>query len=107
MPDCMNFPDNIMDFIDDYSFEDSNHIYTNGSKLIQSFRVKQAIEHYFREREPVAPTQEQSQRLPEDIEYYCGNCGAMVGIYDKSWNHWDLTMEYCYKCGRKVKWNDR
>ena len=93
MPDCMSFPDNIMDFIDDYSFEDSDHVYTNGSKLIQSFRVKQAVEHYFREQEPVKPELRMSKHGFRQW-IVCGNCyGKMRGLYD-----------YCPWCGRKVKW---
>ena len=93
MPDCMSFPDNIMDFIDDYSFEDSEHVYTNGSKLIQSFRVKQAVEHYFREQEPVKPELRMSKHGFRQW-IVCGNCyGKMRGLYD-----------YCPWCGRKVKW---
>lgn len=101
MSDCMNFPDNIMDFIDDYSFEDSDQVYTNGSKLIQSFRVKQAIEHYFREQEPVEPVL--------DIDTWkCRNCGhdlehqEMLGdnvLFHEQYN-------YCPNCGKKVKWDE-
>ena len=46
MATCMEFPKNILDFINDYSFEDRDEIYTNGSELIQVFRVIQALEHY-------------------------------------------------------------
>ena len=46
MATCMEFPKNILDFISDYSFEDRDEIYTNGSELIQVFRVIQALEHY-------------------------------------------------------------
>ena len=95
MPDCMSFPENIMDFIDDYSFEDSDHVYTNGSKLIQSFRVKQAVEHYLQEQEPVKPELRMSKHGFRQW-IVCGNCyGKMHGIYD-----------YCPWCGRKVKWNE-
>lgn len=33
-------------FLHDYEFEDARRIYTNGSRLIPSFRVKQMMEHY-------------------------------------------------------------
>ena len=46
MADTMNFPDKIMDFLQSYSFKDKEEIYTNGSELIQVFRVIQALEHY-------------------------------------------------------------
>lgn len=95
MPDCMSFPDNIIDFIDDYSFEDSDHVYTNGSKLISSFRVKQAIEHYLlREQEAVKPTKQHIEKPKVDI-WYCGECGNWIG----------KTFAYCPWCGKKVKWD--
>lgn len=87
MPDCMSFPDNIMDFIDDYSFEDSDHVYTNGSKLIQSFRVKQAVEHYLlREQEPVKP--ELQIIRCKDCKFNSGRCN---GLY--------IQFVTCYKTG--------
>lgn len=46
MADCMNFPRTIIEFLHDYSFKDEEEIYTNGSELIQVFRVIQALEHY-------------------------------------------------------------
>ena len=46
MADMMNFPKRWEDFLHDYEFEDSRRVYTNGSRLIPSFRVKQMMEHY-------------------------------------------------------------
>ena len=43
----MEFPDSIYEFLLDYSFKDEEEVYTNGSLLIPTFRVKQALEHYF------------------------------------------------------------
>lgn len=59
MGDVMNFPERIEDFIEQYSFRDDERTYTNGSKLIPVFRVKQAIEHYMTKWIPC------SERLPE------------------------------------------
>lgn len=42
----INYPDNPIDFIKQYSFSDKLGIYTNGSTLISVFRVGQMIEHY-------------------------------------------------------------
>ena len=42
----MQFPNNMKQFLDKYSFLDRERIYTNGSLLIPTFRVKQALEHY-------------------------------------------------------------
>ena len=47
MNEQMGFPKTIKEFIDDYSFKDKEEIYTNGSQLIQVFRVEQALDHYY------------------------------------------------------------
>lgn len=46
MGDAMNFPSKWEQFLHDYEFEDARRVYTNGSRLIPSFRVKQMMEHY-------------------------------------------------------------
>ena len=45
--DMMSFPDNWQTFVQQYQFADKEEIYTNGSMLIPSFRVRQMVEHYF------------------------------------------------------------
>lgn len=47
MFESMSFPNNIEDFIESYSFYDSEQVYTNGSKMIPVFRVIQGLNHYF------------------------------------------------------------
>lgn len=42
----MTFPETMEEFLAEYSFKDSEEIYTNGAMLIPVFRVKQMIEHY-------------------------------------------------------------
>ena len=46
MADQMTFPRTFMGFIKEYSFNDKEKIYTNGSDLISVFRVEQAWDHY-------------------------------------------------------------
>lgn len=46
MADVMEFPKTMKDFVRSHSFKDEEEIYTNGSMLIQTFRVEQALEHY-------------------------------------------------------------
>lgn len=41
-----HFPDNFMDFIEEFSFNDKEKIYTDGIDLIPVFRVEQAWDHY-------------------------------------------------------------
>ena len=50
MGDVMNFPKEPKDFIESYSFRDTERVYTNGSELIPVFRVKQMLEHYLPEQ---------------------------------------------------------
>ena len=47
----MEFSNTIWEFLLDNSFKDDEKIYTNGSLLIPTFRVKQAIEHYYEDKE--------------------------------------------------------
>lgn len=49
MGETMCFPKTWKEFLHDYEFEDARRIYTNGSRLIPSFRVKQMMEHYLSE----------------------------------------------------------
>ena len=46
MSDSMCFPDTIEEFIEEYSFKDGDEVYTNGSQLIQVYRIEQALEYY-------------------------------------------------------------
>jgi hypothetical protein len=43
--EVMQFPRTLDEFIKEYSFTDNKEVYTNGSELIQVFRIKQWEEH--------------------------------------------------------------
>lgn len=45
--DMMSFPNDWWRFVQQYQFADKDEVYTNGSMLIPSFRVRQMVEHYF------------------------------------------------------------
>lgn len=89
MADMMNFPKRWEDFLHDYEFEDARRIYTNGSKLIPSFRVKQMMEHYAPVRHGrwenitggmviLGDCSECKVRQPVIGTNYCKNCGAIM-----------------------------
>ena len=89
MADMMNFPKRWEDFLHDYEFEDARRIYTNGSKLIPSFRVKQMMEHYAPVRHgrwenitggmvTLGDCSECKVRQPVIGTNYCKNCGAIM-----------------------------
>ena len=46
MGEMMNFPETPEEFIEFFEFADKDEVYTNGSRLIPSFRVKQMMDHY-------------------------------------------------------------
>ena len=50
MGDIMTFPKEPKEFIESYSFRDTDQVYTNGSMLIPVFRVEQMLEHYLPEQ---------------------------------------------------------
>lgn len=66
--DEMMFPYNWEGFLGDYSFIDHREFYTNGARLIPTFRVEQLIEHYFAPDNNVGhkwiPV---TERLPKDF----------------------------------------
>lgn len=49
MADRMAFPNTMKEFIESFSFKDSEEVYTNGAELIPVFRVEQGFEHYAKE----------------------------------------------------------
>ena len=42
----MEFPKTMKEFIESFSFKDSEEVYTNGAELVPVFRVEQGLEHY-------------------------------------------------------------
>ena len=71
MADCMEFPKDWTKFLEDYSFRDHKEFYTNGARLIPTFRVEQMMHHYLR-------------KAAED---------AVHVVRCKDCKHW--TMGYC------------
>lgn len=92
MADCMTFPNDWHDFIKDYSFIDSKQVYTNGSELIQVFRVIQLIEHLLIEQEAVT--------IKKTKEHGFGVYG---GICPKCNNWIQSAHSFCGFCGQAVK----
>ena len=45
MAEMMTFPETFDKFVEEYGFVDEKEVYTNGSELIQVFRVKQWLDH--------------------------------------------------------------
>lgn len=105
MNTCMDFPNNWHAFLDDYSFKDSQEVYTNGSNLISTFRVEQLIEHYFLNSRPKArwilsSFQNEEDNANDNYQYECSNCGY-GDIHAKS-----AHVSYCWHCGAEMEDNN-
>lgn len=101
MADCMDFPSSWEQFLHDYTFEDSRRIYTNGSRLVPIFRVKQMVNHYF----PAADVE--PVRHGRWVKYagklICSECKKYPPMKDES-GGWRTYHEwpYCPNCGTKM-----
>lgn len=69
MADRMTFPDYFMDFIKEYSFNDKEKIYTNGTDLIPVFRVEQAWDHYSSQIQSAIDNIQECHRIIENNIY--------------------------------------
>ena len=91
MADMMNFPKRWEDFLHDYEFEDASRIYTNGSRLIPSFRVKQMMEHYTPVRH--------GQWIDKGEYAVCTECGGRSGTQYDGVELIPLMTQFCPNCG--------
>ena len=102
MSDMMTFPDTWEEYEKSYGFDDSEEIYTNGSRLIPSFRVKQWLEHL-----PSAQPERTGNWVeigdePYD-EWECDRCGFVIdgsGCIDPE-EYRDIYI-FCPHCGAKM-----
>lgn len=80
----MKFPDTLDEFIKQYSFIDEEQIYTNGSELIHTFRVKQWEEHKEKENQKlriqVSAIEETFLNQQKEFIEYLEN---MIKIYNR------------------------
>ena len=95
----MTFPKTIDEFIDLYQFVDRKEIYTNGSELIQVFRVQQALDHYLPKWISV------KERLPEEDGEYLVVLGRLNGEWGPSVDlrRFAKDMRKCFSVIEKFK----
>ncbi len=60
---CMEFPKTWEEYENSYGFTDDREVYTNGSRLIPSFRVKQWLDH-------IKPKTDILDKIRSEIEEY-------------------------------------
>lgn len=65
MADMMTFPDTWEEYEKVYGLTDTEQIYTNGARLIPSFRAKQWLDHIEAERS-------EDERLKEQVKSFIG-----------------------------------
>lgn len=95
MSECMQFPDTWEEFEQAYGFEDKKEIYTNGSRLIQSFRVKQWLDH-------IANLEQKKNKwqivfIKGETWGVCSNCGFKQKAGE---------LNFCPNCGADMRGND-
>ena len=105
MSDAMMFPETIEEFIDKYKFIDTDQIYTNGSELIQVFRVMQWVEHE-RALDAESIRHGHWEKIKISKFYDCQNT---MPIYKCSFCHTPFVnvdlkdrYHYCPHCGAKM-----
>ena len=95
MADVMTFPETVNGFFEQYGIWDREEVYTNGALLISVFRVKQMLDHYFRERTCHIVEASREYVLSDGTKLYengCSECNGYLGEDDN----------YCPNCGSKV-----
>ena len=91
MADIMVFPETWEEYEKENGFTDTEQIYTNGSRLIPSFRVEQWLDHIGRPKGKWIDSSEDgyvecpfchsATTCEDNIDelHYCWNCGAKLG----------------------------
>ena len=72
--EVMDFPNTFDEFADDYGFKDTKEVYTNGSELIQVYRVKQWLEHINEKTTMIDKSNFSQEQYKADLQsaYDCG-----------------------------------
>lgn len=94
----MEFPKTWEEYEKDYGFNDSKEVYTNNSRLIPSFRVKQWLDHL--EQEPCEMTvQEYRRRMVQ--AFHTADCDELIAICvlpsEKDFEHLEWLLKKYYK----------
>ena len=93
MADMMKYPKTPIEFIESYSFKDSDEIYTNGIKLVPVFRVTQMLEHYYEPLKEKATPKKKNIYAPLGLEL-CPTCGR---------DTYREFFKYCPHCGQALE----
>lgn len=117
MSDKMTFPEKWEDFIKQYSFKDTEGIYTNYSELIPIFRVKQMMDHYLKKDITISDDEYfVLKNINDDYKYIARDQDRELYIYsikpNKFSSEWSATMllsksiSFFNSLFQFVKWED-
>ena len=94
----MDFPSTFDEFANEYGFKDKEEVYTNGSELIQVYRVKQWLEHINETTTMIDKSNFSREQYKADLQsaYDCGYNQACKG---------KITMPYAEpdNCGNCIE----
>lgn len=92
MNEEMKFPETFEQFAKEYGFKDNEEVYTNGSALIQIFRVKQWLEHQM-------TVEEYRQRMIQ--AFHNADCDGLIAVCvlptEKEFEHLEWLLKNHYK----------
>lgn len=95
MADCMNFPDTVEEFMEQYKIIDTEEVYTNGVELVPIFRTKQWFNCHSYNADVIPVVHGTWERhMSFGI---CDKCG-----YEYNWTGTD-AKNYCPNCGAKME----
>lgn len=108
MCDVMIFPKTWEEFERSYGFIDKDEVYTNGARLIPSFRVEQWLEHLETLNADTEPVRHGKWLYGENESghdgYYCSQCGKHIRwIYGEENIDFIRSYNYCPNCGAKME----
>lgn len=103
MSEEMKFPDTLDEFIKQYSFIDKKQIYTNGSELIHTFRVKQWEEHKRKENQELKRKLNESIHKATEFESEVYELKKQLEEYKNELGKADSITQSCIFNGKKRK----
>lgn len=106
MSEMMAFPDTWEEFEKSYGFTDNEEVYTNGARLIPSFRVKQWLDQL----PSVQPERKRGEWIYGENDgqdgWYCSECGLFIPWYYDYYglDNIDFIADFntCPKCDTKM-----
>lgn len=100
--DAMSFPGDWRTFVQQYQFADKEEVYTNGSMLIPTFRVRQMVEHYFGGGECELEIKDNMNETEGTgaVWWECSSCHWQIEFFHTKWLK---NAKFCPQCGTRIR----